>query len=225
MSYKRLKDTDYDLLDIIAFIALLIQLVATIALLVIFFVVIFDCAKETKAEAMQVQIISGSKVIPKEEEEPVIYYDVPLDEEVQDYIRETAEYYEVPMPLVMAIIQCESGFQPDIISSTHDYGLMQINRCNLEWLADELGITDILDPTQNILCGIHLISIHVHDSEDIQEALLKYNCGKVGAERLMSQGIYSTHYTEKIMAAYRIYLSEEKEKSLARAEGKTLYQG
>ncbi len=204
---------------------------ATTILLFIVVAILIACLSAPKEkekeepEAEPVNYESTVSEVHPEEAESIVYYDVPLDGETQDYIRMTAGYYSVPMPLVMAIIQCESGFKSDAISPTHDYGLMQINQCNLSWLTDELGVTDILDPRQNVLCGIHLISGHLSDSDgNVEEALLKYNCGRSGAKKLMSQGIYRTYYTEKIMSAYETFLEEEQKKSTAGTNDNAPYE-
>ena len=164
-------------------------------------------AEDEPEKETVIQIISGSKVI-KAEEEPieVHYFDCPLDEELQDYIRETCEFYDVPMDIVISIISCESGFQADVISPWDDWGLMQINKVNHEWLSKELGVTDFLDPRQNVLCGIHLFSQHWHETDkNMEYALLRYNCGTTGGRKLWESGVYSTQYTRKIMSAYQYY--------------------
>lgn len=139
-------------------------------------------------------------------EPPVRYYDVPLSEDLQDYIRELCEKHDVPMSLIMAMIEVESSFSSNVISGTNDYGLMQINKINHEWLTEEYGITDFLDPYQNVFCGITIIAGHLDKTDgDITLALMRYNCGATGAKRLWNKGIYSTSYTEKIITAMEGY--------------------
>ena len=133
-------------------------------------------------------------------------YDVPLSAELQEYIWLLSQEYEVPYELIYALIETESSFRPNVVSSTNDYGLMQINKVNHEWLSNELGISDFLNPEQNILAGCYILSGHLRATEgDIVLALMRYNCGAAGAKRLWSQGIYSTRYTDKVMAAYERY--------------------
>ena len=85
------------------------------------------------ATVMQPDITSPSlEPVP---EPQVFYFDIPLSEELQDYIREKCSEYEVPMELVIALIDKESSFRSDVVSTTNDYGFMQINQCNHEWLS------------------------------------------------------------------------------------------
>ena len=147
---------------------------------------------------------SAPIVVPVEPD--VKYFDVPLSEDLQDYIFSLCESNNVPAALIMAMIETESSFSPNVISGTNDYGLMQINAVNHEWLSEEYGITDPLDPYQNVFCGITIIAGHLEKTDgDVTNALMCYNCGPTGAQRLWDKGIYSTSYTEKIeerMAKY-----------------------
>lgn len=138
--------------------------------------------------------------------EEIEYLDIPLPTELQDYIRDLCNAYDVPFELVIALIDVESSFRPGVVSKTNDYGYMQINICNHEWLSEELGIADFLDPKQNILAGVYILSSHLEATNgDPVTALVRYNCGVAGAKRLWAQGIYSTSYTDKVMAAYEAY--------------------
>lgn len=145
--------------------------------------------------------------------EPVtVYFDVPLSKELQDYIRNLCDEYGIPIELVIAIIDVESTFRANIVSKTNDYGLMQINKCNHEWLTDKLGVTDFLDPYQNIKSGVHILSGHLEVTNgDIELALMRYNNGATGAKKLWNKGIYSTAYTRKIMTAYESYKEESRQ--------------
>lgn len=145
--------------------------------------------------------------------EPVtVYFDIPLSKELQDYIRNLCDEYGVPIELVIAIIDVESTFRADVVSKTNDYGLMQINKCNHEWLTDKLGVTDFLDPYQNINSGVHILSGHLEVTNgDIELALMRYNNGATGAKKLWDKGIYSTAYTQKIMKAYESYKEESRQ--------------
>lgn len=138
-----------------------------------------------------------------------IYYDCPLSNDLQDYIRELCSDKDVPMSLIIAMIEVESSFRANIISKSDDYGLMQINKINHEVMSEKYGITDFLDPYQNVFCGITIIAEHLEKTDgDIALALMRYNCGATGAKRLWDKGIYSTSYTEKIMTTMEEYDNE-----------------
>lgn len=46
---------------------------------------------------------------------------------------------------------------------------MQINQCNHEWLSSTLGVSNFLDPMENILCGIYIISGHLEKTDGKKE--------------------------------------------------------
>lgn len=155
-----------------------------------------------------VPVTNQNLKVDEESIEKVFYYNVPLSHELQDYIRNLCIEYDVPMDLVMAVIEVESSFRSGVVSKTNDYGLMQINKINHEWLSETLEVTDFLDPYENVLCGIYILSDYIGEGEDIVKGLMCYNCGKTGAKRLWDKGIYSTTYTDKIMTAYENYKKE-----------------
>lgn len=76
----------------------------------------------------------------------VFLFDVPLSDSLQRYIYEICADENVPVTLVMAMIEHESGFDPEAVSPTDDYGLMQINAVNHEWLKEEYRCADMMNP-------------------------------------------------------------------------------
>ena len=153
-------------------------------------------------------VIVESQVIeePAQVEGEPKYYDCPLDNDLQDYIRELCVQNNLPMSLVIAIIENESSFVADVISPDGgDYGLMQINKINHKWLSEKYGITNFLNPYQNVLCGINILADQCNKYGDYHKALMAYNMGAGGANRLWKQGIYTSKYSEKVMRSYDKY--------------------
>lgn len=130
------------------------------------------------------------------------YYDIPLSKELQLYTYTRcvdygiADHYE----LVLAMMWQESNFTPDTISKTNDYGIMQINVCNHEWLMDVLGTTNFLDVRQNIDAGTYIISKLLIKYGDEHKALMAYNMGERGASLNWEAGIYTSDYSRGVVA-------------------------
>lgn len=141
------------------------------------------------------------------------YFDVPLSHSLQDFIYEICADEEVPITLILAMIETESNFNPEIISSTNDYGLLQINKVNHEWLRKSYRIADMLNPYQNVFCGIKIIGTYVKKyNGDINKALMAYNMGDYGAKKAWQNGIISTKYSLKIMELkdkYEVMLNDK----------------
>ena len=125
--------------------------------------------------------------------------DVPMDEELQEFIYYLSYEYNMEFPFVMALISHESSFKSDTISTTGDYGLMQINKVNHEWLSETLGVTNYLDQCQNVRAGMFVLRKLFEKYEDPAKVLMAYNMGENGASRLWESGIYKTAYSNKIM--------------------------
>ena len=131
------------------------------------------------------------------------YPEVGLDRVTQDFVFVEAGEAGVDYELVLAIIINESRCDPNAISKTNDYGLMQINQINHEWLAEEYGLTDMLDPRQNIIAGITILSeLSIYDDgtdAGLHKMLMAYNMGQTGASRVWANGTYRTAYSEAVL--------------------------
>ena len=149
--------------------------------------------------------------LPQETE--VFLFDVPLSDSLQRYIYEICAGEGVPVTLALAMIEHESGFNPEMISSTNDYGLMQINAVNHEWLEEKYRVANFLDPYQNTFCGITIIGSYIEKYGDYGKALMAYNMGDYGAQKAWENGVTSTAYSTKILS-----LMDEYEEVLSSAE-------
>ena len=151
-----------------------------------------------------IQEVKASSTVQEEISKPayktVTYYDVPLDLDFQDYLREECNKNNVELELVLAVMKVESNYNSEVISSTADHGIMQINECNHENLRKKLNIDNYLDPYQNAKAGIYMLSNLSWCENDIQR-LMCYNMGVTGAKRAWNKGIYETGYTRKVLQA------------------------
>jgi hypothetical protein len=138
--------------------------------------------------------------------------DVPMDEEMQEFIYCLSYANDIEFPFVMALITQESYFASDIISGTNDYGLMQINTVNHEMLTETLGVSDFLDPYQNTRSGIFILSKLFEKYEDPVKVLMAYNMGETGARRLWNKDVHETKYSNKIMKTAAEYTQQILEK-------------
>lgn len=125
--------------------------------------------------------------------------DCKMPEEQQEFVFYLCKGYNIDFTLVMALIQHESSFTPDVISPTNDYGYMQINSVNHEWLTETIGVTDYLDPYQNIRAGVFVLRKLFERYQDTDMVLMAYNMGENGASCLWEKGIFETDYTQSIL--------------------------
>lgn len=81
-----------------------------------------------------------------------------------------------------------------------EYGYMQINSINSEWLSEKIGVTDLADPYQNIRSGVFILSDLYGKYGDWHKALICYNYGEGGAqEHVFSKGYTTTSYSRTVM--------------------------
>lgn len=115
------------------------------------------------------------------------------------------EEYGVPYALALAVADVESRFDPDATSSTNDYGLMQINKVNHGWLLEQ-GI-DPMTPAGNIEAGVLFLSDYLTAYGDPEMAIMAYNCGPSGAQKLWASGTYHTEHSIKVMDRFDYWTS------------------
>jgi len=139
------------------------------------------------------------------------YYNINLSNELQVYAYNMATRYGVPYELFLAMMYVESGFQPHKISSTNDYGMCQINISNHSYLTRQLGVTNFLDPYQNIQAGAFFLARYfkswgatVSDQATLElHALNSYNRGDGSYKKYLAQGNTATswYYGNKVVDA------------------------
>lgn len=128
-----------------------------------------------------------------------------LDPDLQVTMQACCEEYGVPYALALAVADVESRFDPDATSSTNDYGLMQINKVNHGWLLEQ-GI-DPMTPAGNIEAGVLFLSDYLTAYGDPEMAIMAYNCGPSGAQKLWASGTYHTEHSSKVMDRFDYWTS------------------
>jgi soluble lytic murein transglycosylase-like protein len=93
---------------------------------------------------------------------------------IEEIISKAAERYKLPKKLIQAVIQHESGFNPDAVSPAGASGLMQL----MPATARGLGVTNIFDPEENVFAGTKYLKQMLDKyNGDIDLALAAYNAG------------------------------------------------
>lgn len=119
-----------------------------------------------------------------------------------DLIQEASEKYGVKSELIEAVIKAESNFNPQAVSSAGAQGLMQL----MPSTARGLGVTDSLDPEQNINGGTSLLrSLLDRYDGNMQLALAAYNAGPGAVEAYQGIPPYqeTQTYVQRVMDIYK----------------------
>lgn len=181
--------------------------------------VLMDREPEAGAEPIKEALIYGrydgmifeGEVPELKSGEEFVPLDVPISEDLQEFIFYLSEGYEIDFTFVMALIQQESSFRVDVISESNDYGLMQVNEKNHTLITEILGVTDFLEPYNNVRSGMFILRKLFEKYETPEKVLMAYNLGESGAARLWENGIFETNYSKSVFQ-YQQKFSEEIER-------------
>lgn len=119
-----------------------------------------------------------------------------------------SERFGIDPIFVMAVIQTESQFDPTIIGSFGEIGLMQIKPDTAKWIAQKQGIawkgkSTLKNPVMNVRIGIAYMSfLRKNFSGAARHYVAAYNMGPANVRKLASQSIQPREYSSRVMTNY-----------------------
>ena len=121
----------------------------------------------------------------------------PLSKELQQGIFDICERYNVSFEFVMAVIEKESKFDVNATADGCDsVGLMQVQEKWHRELMEELGVSDLYNPLENVEVGVAILASYFAECEDVYFVLMKYNGGAVYAYEMLEAGKVSDYALE-----------------------------
>ena len=129
----------------------------------------------------------------------VLYYDVPLEKDLQEHIFHLCSEYEINPQIVIAMIAVESNYDAGAVSEDYkSVGLMQIQEQWHRGRMTRLKCHNLYSPYMNVTVGIdYLAELKVLNS-DIGFMLSAYNGGINYANEQALNG-YNNNYVQKVL--------------------------
>lgn len=119
--------------------------------------------KDTEATGFAIQPISNRTI-----------HSDPILEKFGEIIDRASRRFNLPPRLIYSVIKAESAGKADAVSHKGARGLMQLT----DSTASDMGVTDSLNPTQNIMGGAkYLRKLMDRYDGDLKVALAAYNAG------------------------------------------------
>lgn len=168
-------------------------------------------ARLTISDSEANDIEKETSQIKSEEEceiDQFVYYTVPQEyamnggefpEELQEFTQDLCKERNLSYPLVLALIERETGYKNVDPNGCGSTGYMQIIPKWHEDRMEKFGVTDLLEPKGNISVGIDYLTELLKKYHEVNLALMAYNMGESGAKKLWEDGIYSSDYADYIM--------------------------
>lgn len=140
-----------------------------------------------------------------------------------NFVEIYSEQNNLSEEFVLAVIECESGFNKDAVSYLGAEGLMQIMPETFQWLQEKRGESldeeSIFDPETAIDYGCYFYGMLMNQFEDEATAVAAYHAGAAQVEKWLSDKNYSADgktltdipypstkkYVEKVMRVKNIY--------------------
>ena len=166
---------------------------------------------------------------PSPEQYTAYIYDVPMEDKLQIFIARLCEKHHIDPAIVLGMAQRETNFNANAIGDGGDsFGMWQVQPKWHQERMDKLGVTDLLDPYQNVTVSVdYLVEMLGWYDGDIAKALTAYNQGNyrgVVSEYAkavlengenIQKGMKQVFYTDDPLADFERY-DEEQNKWLER---------
>lgn len=126
--------------------------------------------------------------------------------------------HEFDPVFLLSIIQTESHFNPSVLGTSGEIGLMQILPATAEWMSTKAGLAwhgskTLKDPVKNIRIGAAYLAF-LRDRFDMHARLYiaAYNMGQGNVDHAQAKKIWPKDYPGAVMRNYVEFYGELKEK-------------
>ncbi|HMK73037.1 MAG TPA: lytic transglycosylase domain-containing protein [Myxococcaceae bacterium] len=146
------------------------------------------------------------------------------DSLIEEWIARAAAKYNIPLPLVRAVMHAESNFDRFAVSPKGASGLMQL----MPGTARAMYVRDIFDVQQNIEGGVRYLRILANEfGGQMEKMLAAYNAGPEAVRRF--EGNIPPYdetqtYVRKVLALYYMYKEQAQAAAAPTSSGRATWQ-
>lgn len=125
-----------------------------------------------------------------------------------------AEKYDFDPAFILAIIKTESNFNPTVMGSVGEIGLMQVRPETAEWIAKKeniqwTGKKSLFDPVYNVKIGVAYVAfLRDHFEGRADRYLSAYNIGPTKMKKIIGNDSLPRKYSTKVMKKYEEFYSQ-----------------
>ena len=135
--------------------------------------------------------VETEPIIETDPEDDYVFYNVPFDLDTQKEIIKICSEYGFDYALILGIISVESDFNPNVLGDGgNSFGLMQIQPKWWSKTMEREGVTNLLDPLQNIRCGCAILRELMDKHGTEYRALQAYNTGRPDTNNGYAERVY-----------------------------------
>lgn len=118
--------------------------------------------------------------------------------DLETIVNRAAKQYDLDPKLLHAVIQTESGGNPEAVSPAGAKGLMQL----VDTTAADMGVADVFNPEENVNGGAKYLRLLLNRFGDLKHALAAYNAGPATVERYGGVPPYAEtqNYVRRVLA-------------------------
>lgn len=98
---------------------------------------------------------------------------------LNNLVNSVGRSYGIDPKLLLAVIEVESGFNPNAVSPVGAVGLMQL----MPDTGSAMGAVNLFDPEENVIAGAKYLSIQLNKFGSLELALAAYNAGPGAVEK------------------------------------------
>ena len=134
-------------------------------------------------------------------------YNIALSQDMQQYTYAMCQKYGVQYELLLAVMYVESRYNVNAVGGGNSYGLCQIHYSNTANLRRRIGLTNLLDPYDNIEAGAYMLNLYLNAGRKYSSdmyfiehyGLNCYNMGEgVYRSNCYTKGILERTYSNKV---------------------------